>query len=159
MKNLEAPIYGAVVGCLATILIQSSSATLGIVITLASQNLITLPAAIAVMLGAEVGTCADTIAATIGRSREAIRAGVFHLFFNLTTAALGLVFIKQLAELAAWLAFGAGVDRQIANAHVLFNVLGVLLFIGFTDWIAQILGWIIPNKQSQTAESNEKIEK
>jgi phosphate:Na+ symporter len=61
--------------------IQSSSAMLGI-ITLASQGLISLPAGIAMMLGAEIGTCTDTLVATVGRSRSAVRAGIFHLAFN-----------------------------------------------------------------------------
>ena len=151
MKRMEHPLMGALVGAGATLLIQSSSATVGIVITLASQGLITLPAGMAMMLGAEIGTCSDTLLATIGRSREAVRAGVFHLVFNITSVALGLLFIAQLARLATWPAFGGGVHRQIANAHVLFNVLSVMLFIWFTPQIARALKWLIPDKRQPEA--------
>jgi Na/Pi-cotransporter len=111
-------------GAVTTLVIQSSSATLGIAITLASQGLLSLPAGVAVMLGAEIGTCADTLVATLGRSREALRAGVFHLAFNVATAAAGLALVGPLAGLAR--ALGGDAARQIANAHVAFNVVGVL---------------------------------
>ncbi len=89
-------LLGAGVGALFTILVQSSSATVAIIVTLASQGLISLPAGIALMLGAEVGTCADTLVATIGRDRPAIITGVFNLIFNLVCAAVGVVFAAQL---------------------------------------------------------------
>lgn len=150
MKNLgENPLMGALVGALFTVLIQSSSATVAIIITLASSGLITLPAGVALMLGAEVGTCADTLVATIGRSRPALRTGIFHLLFNLTTAAIGILCAAQLAGLAQWVSGGADVARQIANAQVIFNVLGVALVIGFLPLIARGLEKLIPDNQSQ----------
>ncbi len=69
------PLLGALVGAIFTVIIQSSSATVAIVVTLAGSGLISLPAGIAIMLGAEVGTCADTLVATIGRGRAALRTG------------------------------------------------------------------------------------
>ncbi|MBA3441779.1 MAG: Na/Pi cotransporter family protein [Pyrinomonadaceae bacterium] len=158
MKRMEHPLMGALAGAGATLLIQSSSATVGIVITLASQGLITLPAGMAMMLGAEIGTCSDTLLATIGRSREAVRAGVFHLVFNIISVALGLIFIAQLARLATWLAFGGGVPRQIANGHVLFNGLSVLLFIWFTPQIAHALKWLIPDKAQPGEQTDSAAE-
>ncbi|MBD0302938.1 MAG: Na/Pi cotransporter family protein [Tolypothrix sp. T3-bin4] len=144
-------LLGAGVGALFTILVQSSSATVAIIVTLASQGLISLPAGIGLMLGAEVGTCADTLVATIGRDRPAIRTGVFHLIFNLACAAVGIIFAAQLATLAKWLSgmLGAGDDiaRQIANAQVIFNILGVVLVIGFLPLIARALEKLIPDKQ------------
>ena len=81
------------------------------------------------MLGAEMGTCADTVLATLGRSRAAVLAGLFHLVYNLATASIGLVFASQLVALAAWSVGSGSVARQIANARVLFNVLGAALFL------------------------------
>lgn len=155
MTHMENPLLGALMGAAFTVLIQSSSATLGIVIILASQNLISLPAGIALMLGAEIGTCADTLLATIGRSREAIRAGIFHLLFNLITVSIGVVFASQLATLVTYISGGAPISRQIAHAHVLFNVAGVALFIGFTPLLARALIWLIPDKRAeeQSAQS------
>jgi phosphate:Na+ symporter len=69
------PLLGALVGAMFTVIIQSSSATVAIVIALASSGLISLPAGIAIMLGAEVRTCSDTLVATFVRGRQAIRSG------------------------------------------------------------------------------------
>ncbi|MEA5569125.1 Na/Pi symporter [Anabaena sp. UHCC 0399] len=150
MENLgHNTLQGALVGGLFTVLIQSSSGTLAIVVTLASQGLISLPTGIALMLGAEVGTCADTLVATIGRERPAIRTGVFHLIFNLASASIGLLFASQLAALSVWISTLAGagdnVARQIANAQLIFNLLGVLLVLGFLPWIARGLERLIPD--------------
>lgn len=148
MTSLQRPIIGAAAGMVMTIVLQSSSAMMGLVITLAGQGVIGLPAALAVMLGAEIGTCADTLVASIGRSVAAVRAGVFHLCFNITTAALGLLLLEPLGWLAGRLPGGDMLPRQIANAHVLFNVAGVLLFVGFTPGIARLLHWMIPGRGS-----------
>lgn len=143
MTRLESPLAGASVGALATVVIQSSSATLGIAITLASQGLLALPAGVAVMLGAEIGTCADTLAATIGRSREALRAGIFHLAFNIATVTLGLFLVEPLTAIARGL--GGDTARQVANAHVAFNVAGVLLVLPFLGPIAAGLRRFVPD--------------
>jgi phosphate:Na+ symporter len=140
----EHPLKGALVGGLFTLIIQSSSATVGTAIALASEGLIPLSAGVAIMLGAEIGTVSDTLLATIGRSREAVRTAVFHLFFNVTTVILGLIGIHWLAELSVLLTPAGSVGRHIANAHVAFNVLGVLLFIGLVPLVSKLLYWIVP---------------
>ncbi|HZF66922.1 MAG TPA: Na/Pi symporter [Gemmatirosa sp.] len=142
MAGLERPLVGLAAGAVTTLVIQSSSATLGIAITLASQGLLSLPAGVAVMLGAEIGTCADTLLATLGRSREALRAGVFHLTFNVVTAAVGLALVGPLATLAR--ALGGDAARQIANAHVAFNVLGVLAALAVLGPAARVLERLLP---------------
>jgi phosphate:Na+ symporter len=139
------PILGAAVGALFTVIIQSSSATVAIVITLASSGLISLPAGVAIMLGAEVGTCADTLVATIGRGRPALRTGVFHFGFNLVSAILGIIFAPLLVQLVLSFSGGAGVGRQVANAQILFNGIGVVVMVVFLPAIAQILQRLIPD--------------
>jgi phosphate:Na+ symporter len=150
-------LLGAGVGAFFTVLVQSSSATVAIIVTLASQGLISLPAGVALMLGAEVGTCADTLVATFGRERPAVRTGMFHLLFNLTTAAVGIVFATQLAGFAQWISqlMGAGDDvaRQIANAQLIFNLLGVALIIGFLPLIARGLERLLPDKKNQNRQA------
>lgn len=160
MKRLGAnPVLGALVGAIFTIIIQSSSATVAIVITLASSGLIALPAGVAIMLGAEVGTCADTLLATIGRGSAALRTGVFHLSFNLISAALGILFAPQLVQLAQAISGDGGVGRQVANAQMLFNILGVILVIGFLPAIARILTRLIPDKQADLERRQRQEEK
>ncbi|TAE24449.1 MAG: Na/Pi cotransporter family protein [Cytophagales bacterium] len=131
IQRLDTPIEGVLVGGLLTLLIQSSSATVGIAIVLASQGLIPTSTGIAIMLGAEIGTCSDTLLAVIGRSKDAIRAGVFHLAFNIVCVMLGVLFIHQFSAVVEWISAGAPAGRKIANAHMLFNVLGVVVFAWF----------------------------
>lgn len=147
MARLENPLLGLLAGMVATAVLQSSSATLGLAIALAGEGLLTLPAGVAVMLGAEIGTCADTLLAALGRSRAALRAGLFHLLFNGGTAAVGLALAVPLAAAAAAMPGGDGdVARQIANAHLLFNVAGVALVVGFLPWIARGLLRLVPDE-------------
>jgi len=149
------PLLGAIVGAIFTVVIQSSSATVAIVITLAGSGLVSLPAGIAIMLGAEVGTCADTLVATIGRGRPALRTGVFHFLFNLISAILGIIFAPLLAQLVLAIS-GENVGRQIANAQIIFNLIGVTAVILFLPIIARGLERLIPNAPDNKPEKQLK---
>lgn len=147
LTRLDDPFSGALTGGLVTLLIQSSSATVGLAIVLGKQNLLSLAGGMAVMLGAELGTCSDTMLATIKGSRSALRAGVFHLAFNLATIVIGLVLFEPFVTLIESAFLQAPLNRQIANAHVVFNVFGVLLALPFTGLADQLLTKLIPDKQ------------
>lgn len=146
LLQLEHPLRGAGAGALLTLLIQSSSATLGMVIKLAAKGLLTLPAGVAVMLGAELGTCSDTLLATVGRGRTALKTGLFHLGFNLVCIGVGLLLIHPFTALVLRVAGEADVARQIAHAHVLFNVLGVLAFAPLVPLCGRLLEWAVPDQ-------------
>jgi phosphate:Na+ symporter len=150
MDHLENPILGAAIGVFVTVIVQSSSATVAMVITLAKESLISLSAGIAVMLGSELGTCADTLLATFRSNRQALKTGLFHLIFNLTTIILALVFFGFFVALVITVSGDAEIKNQIANAHVLFNVLGVLLFVGFVPFIEKFLNNLLPEKEELT---------
>lgn len=157
MKGLENPLYGAGMGALVTIIVQSSSATVGMVITLAKQSLITLPAGIAVMLGAELGTCADTLLATARSNRQALKTGLFHLFFNILTVSLGLLlFIPFVSFVERISGEGSDIKNQIANAHVLFNVAGVLAFVAFVPFFEKALNWLLPDTPTERPKLQEE---
>lgn len=143
MKKLDSPVQGALLGGLVTLVIQSSSATVGIAIVLASQGLISTQAGIAIMLGAEIGTCSDTLLAVIGRSKEAIRAGVFHLLFNVVCVIIGLFLIQPLVGTVEWLSGDAQAGRKLANAHMLFNIAGVVVFAWFIPYFHRTLNALI----------------
>lgn len=145
-------ILGALVGAIFTVLIQSSSATVAIVITLASAGMMPLSTGIALMLGAEVGTCADTLVATVGRGRAALRTGVFHFLFNLVGAGIGIAFAPQLAKLSILISGTGGVGRQIANAQLLFNVISVAVVIGFLPMIARVLESLLPDTATERVQ-------
>jgi phosphate:Na+ symporter len=139
MKKLDSAWVGVLIGGLITVLIQASSATVAMAITLASQQMISMEAGIAIMLGAEIGTCSDTLLATIKRSRQALLTGIFHLCFNIITVILGLIFFSFLVQAVNAISSDANVAHKIANAHLLFNMLGTLLFLPFINLIASWL--------------------
>ena len=144
----ERPALGAFAGCLVTLVIQSSSATVGMAIVLAKASLLPLPAGVAIMLGAEIGTVGNTLVASLGRGAEALRCAAFHLLFNLSTVIVGLLLIANLTALADRITPGDGdaADRiawSIANAQVLFNVIGVAAFLPLLGPIAKLLEWAI----------------
>jgi phosphate:Na+ symporter len=142
----DVPLYGALVRCVVTLVIQSSSATVAIIVTLAGSGLISLPAGVALMLGAEIGTCSDTLLATIGRGRPALRTGVFHLTFNLVSATLGVLLAGPLVQLTKWISGDADVGRQIANAQILFNVIGVAAVLPIVPAVAAVLERVLPDR-------------
>jgi phosphate:Na+ symporter len=157
MVRMENPAVGILVAMLFTALIQSSSATTAIVVVLAGQGFISLPAGIALALGANVGTCVTALLASIGKPREAIRAATTHVLFNVGGVLLWVGLIDQLAwlataispvheELAGKARLAAEAPRQIANAHTVFNVANTAIFIGFTTVIARFVEWLVPDR-------------
>lgn len=157
MIQMENPFIGILIAAGFTGLIQSSSATTGIVIVMASQGFITLPAGIALAFGANIGTCVTAMLASIGKPREAVRAAAVHVLFNVGGVIIWFFFIPQLADVVAWISpshpeltgvdrLGAETPRQIANAHTIFNVANTLLFIGFTTQLARLVEKMIPDR-------------
>ncbi len=163
MIKMENPLIGILVAAAFTGLIQSSSATTGIVIVMASQGFITLPAGIALAFGANIGTCITALLASIGKPREAVRAAFVHITFNISGVLIWVLFIDQLAnfvsgfspsypELSGVERLGAETPRQIANAHTIFNIANTLIFIGFTTQIARFVEWLIPDRTLEEEE-------
>ncbi len=157
MIKMEQPLIGITVAAIFTALVQSSAATLGIVIVMASQGIITLPAGIALAFGANIGTCATAILASIGKPREAVRAAIVHVMFNVAGVLLWLAFIPNLAEFVVALSpsssqlteaarMASDTPRQIANAHTIFNVANTLIFIAFTGAFARLAELLVPDK-------------
>ncbi len=156
MIQMESPMVGILVAAAFTGLIQSSSATTGIVIVMASQGFITLPAGIALAFGANIGTCVTALLASIGKPREAVRAAMVHIAFNVLGVVVWIMFIDQLAafvtsfspthpELSGVDRLGAETPRQIANAHTIFNIANTVIFIGFTTQFARVVEWLVPD--------------
>jgi phosphate:Na+ symporter len=146
MKKTEHPILGAIIGAVVTLIIQSSSATVGMAIILSKKGLISLTGGISVMLGAELGTCSDTLLATINGSRQALKTGLFHVTFNLLSIILGLALFYPFLELVKVISQDAPIERAVANAHMIFNITGVLIFIWTIPFFEKLLHKILPDK-------------
>jgi phosphate:Na+ symporter len=157
MAAMENPLLGILAGTVFTGLVQSSSATTGVVIVMASQGFISLDAGIALIFGANIGTCVTALLAAIGRPREAVRAAVVHIIFKIVGVLLWFFFIDQLATMVTAVSPVAdglvGVDkmaaetpRQIANAHTIFNVINCLVFLPFTTQFARLVERLVPDR-------------
>lgn len=146
LAKTEKPITGSLIGAVVTLIIQSSSATVGMAIILSKKGLLSLAGGIAVMLGAELGTCSDTLLATIKGSRQAVKTGLFHLTFNFLSIVIGLVFFTPFLNLIKWISQNASVERAVANAHMIFNISGVLIFVWFVPLFEKFLNNLLPDK-------------
>lgn len=147
------PIQGALIGGLVTLIIQSSSGTVGMAIVLGKQNILSLTGGLAIMLGAELGTCSDTLIATLGGSRQALKAALFHLSYSLSTIIVALVLFAPFVELVQKVSGGQQLGNQIANGHVIFNVLGVLFWLPFLNVTERLLNKLLPDKPTNKPES------
>jgi phosphate:Na+ symporter len=138
MNTNDSSLFGIIVGTVLTSIIQSSAATLGIAMGFLTEHIITLPAGIAILLGANIGTCVTGLLASIGSSNEAKLAAYTHLWFNIIGVIAFYPFIHSLALLAGKLANAP--DLQLAHISVLFNVICSVVALPFTHWIEK---WIL----------------
>jgi phosphate:Na+ symporter len=158
MANMSNPLWGILVAAFFTALIQSSSATMGVIIVLAMQGLITLQAGIALALGANIGTCVTAGLASLGKPREAIRVAMSHVLFKIIGVLIMLPFIGPFAKLVVAIspspaegltglqAAAAVLPRQVANAHTFFNVGIAVIFLPFVTQFARLVYWLVPDK-------------
>lgn len=114
-------------------------------IILTKKGLLSLTGGIAVMLGAELGTCSDTLLATIKGSKAAVKTGLFHLTFNIFSIIIGLILFTPFSNLVTYISVNASLERSLANAHMLFNALGVLSFVWFIPLAEKLLNKYIPD--------------
>ena len=145
LVSFENPFMGILAGAVFTALIQSSSATTAIVITLASGGSITLEAGIPLIFGANIGTCVTALLAGLNASREAKRVAIAHVTFNVIGVAVFCFWIPTFADMVAQTS--DNVPRQIANAHTIFNIIATVIFIPFTTIIADLIIRFFPDKE------------
>ncbi len=144
-------------GALLTGLMQSSAAITAIAISLASSSLISLPMAMFIIMGTNVGTCVTALFSSMGTSVNARRTAIVHLLFNLIGS---IVFIIPLAFTSSYIAnflnsFIPSVSWQIAIFHMVFNLLTTGLLIGFIKYLVKLACLIVPDKSGAAAASDE----
>ncbi len=169
MSQMQNPFFGILVGLIFTALVQSSSATIGVIIVLASNGFLTLPAGIALALGADIGTCVTALLAAIGKTRDAIRAAVGHVLFNILGVVIWLPFLPFLADAAIWMSAGdaqlagtavlgsselaANTPREIANANSLFKLTALLMFLPLLGLFVWAVYRIVPITMDEKQEN------
>lgn len=146
MHQLENPFTAILAGTVFTALVQSSSASTGVVIVLASQGLITLETGIPIIFGANIGTCVTAGLASINTTREAKRVALAHVLFKIFGVLLFVFWIPSFADLIRLISerFSSDTARQIANAHTIFNVSLGLFFLPFTSLFSALIKKILP---------------
>jgi len=137
------------VGTIMTMIIQSSSATIGMLIAVASQGLVPLDAAIPIMFGDNIGTCITAVLASIGTSLTARRAALAHVFFNVIGTIIFLLFLPFFKELVLYISPDNDIARQIANAHTSFNVLSTILFLPLIGFLEKMVCLAAPGEEKQ----------
>jgi len=145
----ETPILGVAAGAAFSAVVHSSAATIGLAIALAGHGLLPLAAAVPLVLGANIGTCATALAASLGSTTEAKRVAVAHIGFKLLGAVVVLPILEPFVALTAWSA--ADPPRQIANAHTFFNVAISLLFLPFQGLAARLITALVPDRPEEEA--------
>ncbi|WP_279070194.1 Na/Pi cotransporter family protein [Faecalicoccus pleomorphus] len=148
LTNFSNPAIGILVGAVFTAIIQSSSASLGILQALARSGLIGLDGAVFVLFGQNIGTCITAILASFGTSREAKQTTIIHLSFNI----IGTIIFTTVCLLTPLTTIVAGwspdnAAQQIANMHTLFNVVTTLLLLPFGTYLAAFAQHILPSEK------------
>ena len=163
MSQMKNPLIGILAATVFTAIIQSSAATIGIVIALASQGFINLEAGISLVFGANIGTCVTALLASIGNPRESKQAALSHIIINIIGVLLWLPFIYQLDDLVRFLSpafpglkdidrIAAEAPRQIANAHTIFNFVNTLILLPLITPLGKFISRILPVKPYVTLE-------
>lgn len=153
MTKCDNPLLGILVGALFTAVIQSSSASVGILQALASTGMIPLSSAVFVLFGQNIGTCITAVLASIGMKVNAKRTTVIHLLFNIIGTVLFTV-ICLVTPYVTWIEAMTPGDpvAQIANAHTVFNIVTTLLLLPFGTHMANIAVRILPDSKKADDE-------
>ncbi len=151
---------GILVGFAITGIIQSSAASMGMLIALASKGLIPLSAALPILYGDNIGTCVTSLLSSIGASKNAKRAAVMHLSFNVIgTLIFMLVLNYPISAFVKWLD-PTDAARQIANAHTIFNIANVIILLPFAKYIVKLVLKIMPitEEESEAAAATKYLD-
>ena len=158
MTRFENPILGILAGAAFTALIQSSSASVGILQALAASGAISFSSAVFVLFGQNIGTCITAVLASIGTSRNAKRTTLIHLMFNITGTIIFTI-VCVLFPLPALVASFTpeNIPSQIANMHTLFNIVTTLLLLPLGTQMAALAEHILPEPAEKTEEEKREM--
>jgi len=140
-------ILGVLVGIVMTAIIQSSSATMGILIALATQGLVSMDAALPILMGNNIGTCITAIISSIGTKISARRAAMAHVLFNVLGTVFFLILMPYFKIMVLLISPEGDIVQQIANAHTSFNLINTLLFLPFISVLANVVTKIVPGEE------------
>lgn len=150
LSGLTNPLLGVLMGTVITAVIQSSSVTVSIVLLMAQQGLLELPICFYIILGCNIGACMSAMLASLSGKKDAKRAALIHLFFNI----IGTIIMYVVLTLAGGLVLniivkisGSDPGRCVANAHTLFKICQVIILLPFTKWIVKLTYLAVPGEE------------
>lgn len=148
MKLEGNTLLGILTGTLMTAVIQSSSASTGILVALASTGALPLGVAIPILFGNNIGTCITALLSSIGTSKAAKKAALIHIFFNIFGTIIFIPLINPLISVVQSISPGGAteVKRQIANAHTIFNIVNTIIMVPFIRYFVYLVNKIIPGE-------------
>ncbi|HSH35757.1 Na/Pi cotransporter family protein [Schnuerera sp.] len=153
MVSLNDPILGILVGLGLTTILQSSSASIGLLQALASQGLINLNIAFPILFGDNIGTTTTTLISSVGTNKTAKRAAVIHFLFNLVGTIIFMFLLRVPIQKIVLKLSPNDIQRQVANAHTLFNIINVAIQLPFANFLVRAAMRIVPGDIEETAEA------
>ena len=151
----ENPLLGVMVGALVTALLQSSSASVGVLQAIASTGTVTFSMAAPIIIGQNIGKCVTVMIASLGSGKNAKRVVASHLVINLFGAALFLIVIYGWQLLVGFPFWGSAMSRgNIADFHTLFNVVTSLVLLPFSGYLVKLVEKIIPDGEEEKRQAN-----
>lgn len=148
--TLKNPILGIIVGAVVTILLQSSSASVGILQTISTTGVLTFSAAFPIIMGQNIGTCVTPIISAVGAGKNAKRAAAVHLYFNIIGTIMFLVVVYALQTIVGLPFWDKSIDMGgIANFHTFFNIVVTICFLPFTHLLEKLAMITIREKKTE----------
>ena len=160
LRTLRNPFAAILVGFVITAILQSSSATVGIVILMASQGLLAFAICPFLILGCNIGSCVSALLASLGGKKDAKRAAMIHFLFNVVGSAIAfiilMVALDPITQGILHLS-GGNTARAVANAHTLMKVFEVVVLFPFMGWIVKATYMVVPGKDATPEDEYELL--
>ncbi|MTN16466.1 sodium-dependent phosphate transporter, partial [Turicibacter sanguinis] len=153
------PLLALLAGFAMTTCLQSSSASMGILIALSSQGLMPLAGALPILYGDNIGSCTTSLISSVGANKNAKRAALMHLCFNVIGTMLFMIVLNKPISMIVTYLDPTDTARQIANSHTLFNIINVILLLPFSKYIVKLVMLLIPDKKDEEDEYDSRITK
>ncbi|MDN6731691.1 MAG: Na/Pi cotransporter family protein [Atopostipes suicloacalis] len=146
MATLNNPVLGVIAGFSLTTIVQSSSASVGLLQALGMGGLINMTRAFPILLGNNIGTTTTSLISSIGANKNAKRTAYLNVLINLIGAVLFIAILQKPIQSIVVAVSPDNISRQIANSHTIFNVVSVLIQLPFIKYIVRLVNWLVPDK-------------
>ena len=151
------PLFGIILGIVLTAVLQSSSASVGVLQTLAMQGLVPLKFSVFVLFGQNIGTCLTALFSTVGAKKNSKRAAVIHLLFNLIGTGI-FILIALLTPYVEWIEkLSPDPMAQIAISHIVFNIVSTVVMFPFAKVLVKLSCLLVPGKDDSESEMHCKF--